>query len=79
MGSKTLRDISQVVSGNIEPRIYPRIQQVEINNKTCIKVSFEGKDSPYFAFGRAYMRVADEDRQISVRELETFYYKEKQR
>lgn len=75
VGSKTLRDISQVISGNIEPRIYPKIQQVEINNKTCIKVSFEGKDAPYFAFGRAYMRVADEDRQISVRELEHFIIK----
>src|SRR3989338_4326544 len=49
VGSKTLRDVSQVISGNIEPRIYPKIQQVKINNKTCIKVSFEGKDAPYFA------------------------------
>lgn len=31
---------------------------------------FEGCEIPYFAYGRAYMRVADEDRQISARELE---------
>ena len=70
VGSKTLRDISQAISENIEPKIYPKIQQIRINNKTCIRVSFQGKDFPYFAFGRAYMRVADEDRQISAREPE---------
>ena len=70
VGSKTLRDISHAISENIEPKIYPKIRQIKINNKTCIKVSFEGKDAPYFAYGRAYMRVADEDRQISARELE---------
>jgi len=70
IASKTLRDISQAISESIEPKIYPKIQQVKINNKTCIKVGFEGKDVPYFAFGRVYMRIADEDRQISARELE---------
>jgi ATP-dependent DNA helicase RecG len=33
-------------------------------------VAFAGKEAPYFAYGRAYMRVADEDRQLSVREME---------
>lgn len=68
--NKTLRDISRAISESIEPKIYPKIREVKINNKSCIKVNFEGKDTPYFAFGRAYMRVADEDRQISARELE---------
>lgn len=70
IGTKTLRDISRTISENIEPKIYPKIREIRINNKTCIKIGFEGKDIPYFAFGRAYMRVADEDRQISARELE---------
>lgn len=70
VGNKTLRDVSRAISENIEPKIYPKIQQLRINNKTCIKVNFQGKNLPYFAFGRAYMRVADEDRQISARELE---------
>ena len=33
-------------------------------------MDFEGKDAPYFAYGRAYMRTADESRQLSARELE---------
>ena len=41
-----------------------------VKGKRCIKVSFSGSESPYFAYGRAYIRVADEDRQLSVKELE---------
>ena len=39
-------------------------------SKSCIKVRFKGNDIPYFAYGRAYIRVADEDRQLSAKELE---------
>jgi ATP-dependent DNA helicase RecG len=30
-----------------------------MDDKPCILVEFDGEDSPYFAYGRAYMRVAD--------------------
>lgn len=70
VSSKTLREISQAILDHIEPKIYPRIHSLEIQRKTCVKVSFEGKDTPYFAYGRAYMRTADENRQLSARELE---------
>jgi ATP-dependent DNA helicase RecG len=33
-------------------------------------VAFEGTESPYFAFGRAYIRVGDENRQLFAKELE---------
>lgn len=32
----------------------------------------EGKDVPYYAYGRAYIRMGDEGRQLSARELENF-------
>lgn len=70
ISAKTLREISQAILENIEPKIYPKIQSLKIQQKTCVKVSFEGKDAPYFAYGRAYMRTADESRQLSARELE---------
>ena len=70
---KTLREVSKTISENIEPKIYPKIRQLKIQNKTCIHVLFEGKDAPYFAYGRAYMRTADEDRQLSARELEHLF------
>jgi len=67
---KTLRDVSQSIAAHIEPRIYPHVTLEPLDGVSCIKVLFEGGDKPYFAHGRAYMRVADEDRQLSAKELE---------
>jgi ATP-dependent DNA helicase RecG len=69
-GRKTLRDISKAISDNIEPSIHPFVYQVEIEGKKCILVEFAGNNVPYFAYGRAYIRVADEDRRLSIHELE---------
>jgi len=73
VSDKTLRDISQAIYNHIEPQIFPDIRSVVIDNKNCILVTFEGDNVPYFAYGRAYMRVADEDRVMSPQELESFY------
>jgi ATP-dependent DNA helicase RecG len=67
---KTLRDISQTIGAHVEPRIYPHIELAPHNHKSCLHITFSGQEVPYFAYGRAYMRVADEDRQLSARELE---------
>ena len=66
---KTLRDRSQSIAAHIEPRIFPRISEVILDGKQCIKIEFAGDETPYFAYGRAFMRVADEDRQLSVKQL----------
>ncbi|MCX5811569.1 MAG: ATP-binding protein, partial [Proteobacteria bacterium] len=70
INEKTLRDISQSIAALIEPRIYPQITPETLNGKTCIKITFSGKEKPYFSYGRAYMRVADEDRHLTAKELE---------
>jgi predicted HTH transcriptional regulator len=70
INEKTLRDVSQSIAAHIEPRIYPEITEKKLSNKTCLLVQAQGHQKPYFAFGRAYFRVADEDRQMSARELE---------
>lgn len=67
---KSLRDLSQSIAAHIEPRIYPNVGIEILDGANCVKISFNGKDAPYFAYGRAYMRVADEDRQLSAKELE---------
>jgi len=59
VNEKTLRDLSQTIAAHIEPK----------DGKQCIKIEFAGDDTPYFAYGRAFMRVADEDRQLSVKQL----------
>lgn len=66
---KTLRDLSQSIAAHIEPKIFPRISEVTVDGKRCIKIEFAGDDTPYFVYGRAYIRVADEDRQLSVKQL----------
>ena len=67
---KTLRDLSQAIAAHIEPKVYPQVSTQTVSGKTCIHVRFDGQNAPYFAHGRAYMRVADEDRQLSASELE---------
>lgn len=76
---KTLRDLSQSIASNIEPKIYPQVNQEKYQGKNCIKIAFKGNDVPYFAYGRVYMRVADEDRQLTVKELEHLILAKNQR
>jgi len=75
ISDKTLRDLSQSIANHVEPQIYPDISNVVISNKDCIRVVFEGKNVPYYAYGRAYLRVADEDRIMSPQELENYILK----
>jgi len=67
---KTLRDVSQAIAAHIEPRIYPQVTKEVVKGEDCIRIRFDGQETPYYANGRAYMRVADEDRQLSAKELE---------
>ncbi len=73
---KTLRDISQTISNHIEPEIYPEIATVQIDDCECILVRFEGYNTPYFAYGIARIRVADEDRVMSQQELVAYLRKQ---
>ncbi|MGB3479314.1 MAG: ATP-binding protein [bacterium] len=70
VGRNTLRDVSQAIAANIEPKIYPQITKVRIDSKDCIHVEFQGNEIPYYAYGRAYMRTGDENRQLSAKALE---------
>jgi ATP-dependent DNA helicase RecG len=75
ISDKTLRDVSQAVANLLEPKIYPKINEVYIGEKACIHIEFSGDEPPYYVQGRAYIRVADEDRQMSATELERFILK----
>ena len=66
----SLREVSRSIGDHIEPKVYPSVEKVMVDNKHCIRVLVEGKEVPYYAYGRAYIRVGDEDRQLSARELE---------
>ena len=77
VGEKTVRDISQAIAAHIEPKIYPEISTEPLDGVQCIRVRFSGTEIPYSAYGRAYMRVADEDRQLSKQEQENLILRNK--
>ena len=70
IGKDTLRDVSKSIADHIEPRVYPEKEKIIIDGKSCIRVSFHGDDAPYYAYGRAYERVSDEDRRLTPKEIE---------
>jgi ATP-dependent DNA helicase RecG len=72
LSEKTIKDIFKAIADNIEPKIFPIIEQVTVDAKQRIKVQTDGKNHPYYAYGRAYIRVCDEDRQLSARKLKSF-------
>lgn len=74
IGKKTIRDISQAISTNIEPAVIPTISIVEgtPENKQVIKIEVNGSDIPYSAYGQYLIRSADENKKItrsSLREM----------
>jgi len=68
--TSTIREISKSIADHIEPKVFPKIKELSIEGKNCISIDFIGNEIPYFAFGRAYIRVGDENRQVSRTELE---------
>lgn len=81
VSESSLRDVSRAIYESIRPQIYPVITEEELDDRHVIKVEFEGNDTPYSAYGRYYLRTADEDREVSPSELKKFFianeYKEK--
>jgi len=65
----TIREVSQTIAQNIEPKIFPMINEVTLEGKKCVHVEFSGDNIPYFAYGRAHIRVGDEDRKLSAEEI----------
>ncbi|MBQ4451804.1 MAG: putative DNA binding domain-containing protein [Clostridia bacterium] len=81
VSESSLRDVSRAVYESIRPQIYPAIEEAVLDGKHLIKVEFAGNNTPYSAFGRYYLRTADEDREVTPEELKRFFvsneYREK--
>lgn len=45
------------------------MEKVTVQDKPVIRVTFTGTESPYSAFGKYYIRTADEDRELTPAEL----------
>ena len=70
IGRMTLKDVTQAVVDNTEPKVYPKVEVRQIEGKDCIVVEAHGKLGPYFAYGRAYVRVGESDKAMSPQNLE---------
>ena len=73
IGMDTARDISRKIYEQIKPVPNISVEVLRDNDKEYIKVSFNGKEAPYAADGRYYMRVADEDREMTQAQLRDLF------
>ena len=69
INDSTLRDVFRKIFEGIKPQIYPVIEKKTMDGVDVIVVEFDGQDKPYSAFGKYYIRVADEDRKLTPQEL----------
>ncbi len=72
IGDRTMCEISQSIASAIKPQIIPTIIAELCDEKNIIKVTAEGDEKPYSAYGKYYMRSADEDREITPPQLRNF-------
>lgn len=78
VGKDTLRNISRGIAGNINPPCYYEVSSLKSDDgKDFIEITFSGNDAPYSAFGKFYERFADEDKQISVDQLNELFLKKR--
>lgn len=69
IGDNTLRDVSQAIANFLKPQIIPSVSIEYIGENNIIKVYVQGNERPYSAYGKYYMRSADEDREIFPNKL----------
>lgn len=73
VGSKTTRDISQMISDGIHPKIIPSISLTSIENVQYIVVTAKGNDLPYSFNGEYRIRSADEDKKFPYELLRRYF------
>ncbi len=67
----TLKDIANSIKLNSDPKIYPTIEKIQINNKNCVVVTVdESPLKPHLAFGRPFLRVGAVNQRIEREQYE---------
>jgi len=65
----TLRGISQAIAVGIRPQVIPTISVQLMDDKNVVVIAVSGGERPYSAYGKYYIRVADEDREMHPHQL----------
>lgn len=74
VSKKTLSDVTHEIQNNLKP--LPNMVNVEceeVEDRTVIRVSVDGDDTPYSAYGRYYIRINDADVMMSNNQLQLFF------
>ncbi len=69
IGTNTTKKLSEAIAANIRPEVIPDITILKAEGCSYIRVEVSGAERPYSAYGKYYMRSADEDRSLSPNEL----------
>ncbi len=68
---ETLRNIANEVKLNSDPKLYPTVEKIELEGKSCILVTMEESPlKPHLAYGRAYMRVGPTNQKLDRQQYE---------
>jgi ATP-dependent DNA helicase RecG len=71
IGKDTIERLTNKITGNTEPKLYPHIWVEPIKNKQIIIIEVkEARDKPVLAFGRAYKRIGKSTLKVSKDEYE---------
>lgn len=70
---KTAQIISNRIFESVRPVIYPSIVICHDGTLDYVKVEFEGSSGPYSAFGRYYLRAADQDKAVTPEKLRELF------
>ncbi len=61
----TLKNIANTIKLNTDPKLYPQVEKVEIEGKSCIRVCIEQSPlKPHVAYGRPYIRIGPATQQL---------------
>lgn len=74
VGKKTLSDVTHEIQNNLKPLPNKvNVECEEVEDRTVIRVSVDGDDTPYSAYGRYYIRINDADVMMSNNQLQLFF------
>lgn len=72
IGKQTIEGLTDVIIDNTDPKIYPEITALKIEDKNLILISVEvGSHKPHTVFGRAFKRVGKNTKLMSQSEYES--------
>jgi len=71
ISDETIKNIANEIKLNTDPKIYPSIEKIIINNKSCVMVTVEESPlKPHLAYGRPYIRVGSASQQLDRNQYE---------